>query len=174
MTNVAGSAPLRNLFAGLTEHAFLAELGVADTELIAYLAELLARFVHRDAIFAVKGPGDQQIEELAAMLFEAERPENKGAKRRDIFRHVGDFALFWIGVFPEAIRRQRRRQSADALLDYAQQGKRSYYLASTYTDTPDQAHEAPVLRRLSDEFDLCAVGLRRVRSEWEHVGLSAS
>ena len=27
--------------------------------------------------------------------------------------------------------------------------------------------EAPVLRRLSNEFELCAYGLREVRREWE-------
>ena len=35
---------LRKLFAGLTEHAFMAELGVTDTRLIDYVTELLARF----------------------------------------------------------------------------------------------------------------------------------
>ena len=30
--------------------------------------------------------------------------------------------------------------------------------------------EAPVLRRLSDEFMLCAYGLNQVRREWEKAG----
>ena len=49
-------------------------------------------------------------------------------------------------------------------MSYQQQGKRSYYLASTLSDRNDQGY---VLRRLSDQFELCAFGLSRVRREWE-------
>jgi hypothetical protein len=54
----------------------------------------------------------------------------------------------------------------DHLVDYFQQGKRSYYLASTFDQKPYQ-DEAPVLRRLSEEFELCTYGLNRVRHLWE-------
>jgi hypothetical protein len=52
-------------------------------------------------------------------------------------------------------------------VNYREQGKRSYYLASTL-----QGDEAPVLRRLADEFELCAFGLSRVRKEWEREAKS--
>ena len=70
--------------------------------------------------------------------------------------------LFWTGVYPEALGRLQSSGSADHLIDFQVQGKRSYYVASTLG-----AEEAPVLRRLSDEFELCAFGLSRVRREWE-------
>ncbi|MGZ3355373.1 MAG: hypothetical protein ACXVBO_11045, partial [Isosphaeraceae bacterium] len=54
----------------------------------------------------------------------------------------------------------------DCLINYQQQGKRSYYLASTLSTTGDRGS---VLRRLSDEFELCAFGLSRVRREWEKI-----
>ena len=50
------------------------------------------------------------------------------------------------------------------LVEYQRQGKRSYLMASTY-----EGEEAPVLRRLSAEFELCAFGLSRVRREWERL-----
>jgi len=50
------------------------------------------------------------------------------------------------------------------LINYQQQGKRSYYLASTLSAGSDQGS---VLRRLSDQFELCAFGLSCVRREWE-------
>jgi hypothetical protein len=52
------------------------------------------------------------------------------------------------------------------MLDYLEQGKRSYYIASTFEDEPYQ-EEAPILRRLSEDFELCSVGLNQVRKEWE-------
>lgn len=153
------------LFAGLTEHTFISELGMTDTRLIDYVTELLTRFVHRDAIYALKDPAERRLVDLAEMLMEAERSENRGEARREIFRHIGDFALFWTGVYPEALK--QRSAQRDALLNYYEQGKKSYYIASTYSDTPKQAEQAPVLRRLSDDFELLAYGLGKVRSHWE-------
>ena len=48
--------PLRRMFAGLTEHAFLTRLGLADPPLIHYVSSLLSRFVHADALHRLVGP----------------------------------------------------------------------------------------------------------------------
>lgn len=154
---------LKKLFASFTEYAFIVELGVADTKMIDYVTLLLTRFVHRDAIYPSAERTCQPLEELTAIMLEADQPEYRGAKRRELYRHMGDFALFWTGVYPEALRTRAARQRRDALLNYAEQGKRSYYIASTYVDTPDQAEEAPTLRRLSEHFEVCVQGLNRVR-----------
>lgn len=169
MHTIPETHPLRRLFAGLAEQTFLTELGVADVQMVDYLSELLTRFIHRDSIFAVSGPRGRRLEELALMMVEAEREGLSGDVRREIFRHIGDFALFWTGVYPEALSARSGASSVDRLLDYTEQGKRSYYLASTYSDTKAHAEEAPVLRKLSHEFELCVVGLRKVRQSWEHA-----
>lgn len=168
MEEIPASHPLRRLFAGLTEQTFVGELGVADVRLVDYLTELLTRFLHRDGIYSVRNLAGQPLEKLAEMWFAAEKPGNVGNPRREVFRHMGDFALFWTGVYPESLQTRTHRKSADAILDYCETGKRSYYLASTYADTPHQAEEAPVLRRLSHDFDTCRRGLRLVRDHWEH------
>ena len=46
---------LYRFFAGLTEYAFEARLGVADTRLIDYVTDLLARFVRYDALVRREG-----------------------------------------------------------------------------------------------------------------------
>jgi hypothetical protein len=58
--------------------------------------------------------------------------------------------------------------SKDQFIDYCQQGKRSYYIASTFEEDPHR-EESRVLRRLSEEFELCAFGLNQVRREWERA-----
>ena len=157
--------PLRRLFAGLAEHAFFSRLGVADPPLIDYLSELLSRFIHLDAVFKLRNAAGKTLEEVAAMLIEAEAlPE--GRTRREVYRHIGDFTLFWTGVYPERLNRLRSALSKDHFIDYCEQGKRSYFIASTFADDPYR-EEAPVLRRLSEEFELCAYGLNQVRREWE-------
>jgi hypothetical protein len=165
MAPVLSSADqLKRLFAALAEQTFQVEYGLADPPLIDYLSDMLVRFVRLDAIFKVRDVMGRRLEEVADMLMEAEQREAN--PQREIHRHIGDFTLFWTGVYPEALRRLRGFDRKDALLDYQQQGKRSYYIASTFRDEPYE-HEAPVLRRLSSEFELCSDGLMQVRREWE-------
>lgn len=160
---VPQSHPLHRLFRGLTEHTFLAELGMADPRLVQYVADLLVRFVPSEGVWAIHDRQGRRVHEVAAMIAEAEE-SGDDSRRRECHRHVGDFTLFWTGVFPEALERLRAAGSADGLIDFQQQGKRSYFLASTF-----EGDQAPVLRRLSAEFELCAYGLSRVRREWERL-----
>ena len=162
---------LRQLFAALTENTFQVELGVADTRLTDYLTELLLRFVRLDAVFRIRDPIGRRLEEVAEMMLEADQREAR--PRREVYRHIGDFTLFWSGVYPEALRRLKAADRKDHLLDYCEQGKRSYYLASQFEDEPYR-DEAPVLRRLSQDFELCTYGLNRVRREWEKAAETAA
>ena len=73
-------------------------------------------------------------------------------------------------IHVDALYRLRPALSRDHFIDYCAQGKRSYYIASTFRDDPYR-DEAPVLQRLSEEFELCAYGLNRVRREWERQPL---
>jgi hypothetical protein len=158
--------PLRRLFAGLTEQTFNAALGVADPALTDYLSGLLSRFIHLDALYRLKNADGKRLEEVAEMMIEAEAMPPEGRTAREVHRHIGDFTLFWTGVYPESLRKLRHALSKDQFIDYCEQGKRSYYIASTFEDEPFR-EEAPVLRRLSSEFELCAYGLNQVRREWE-------
>ena len=161
--------PLRRLFAGLTEQTFMATLGIADTRLIDYLSVLLSRFVHVDALHRLRDTQGKQLHEVVDMVFEAEALPPEGRTRREYHRHIGDFTLFWTGLYPEGLRRIKSIFSKDHLLDYTAQGKRSYFIASTFEDEPYR-DEAPVLRRLSEEFELCAYGLNQIRRELEKTG----
>lgn len=161
--------PLRRLFGGLTEHAFMQSLGLADPQLTDYLSELLSRFVSMDAVHRLQDVQGKPIEEVAGMLVEAEAMPPEGRTRREYHRHIGDFTLFWTGVYPEALKKLRRpAMTRDSFIDYCEQGKRSYYIASTFEDEPYR-EEAPVLRRLSEGFELVAYGLTQVRREWERM-----
>jgi hypothetical protein len=158
-----GDHPLYRLFRGLTEHTFGAELGIADPRLVEYVSDLLTRFVPSEGVWKIRDKDGRRLFELTAILDEAASTSDD-RRRRECLQHVGDSALFWTGVFPESIASRPGHLSADQLVDYQQQGKRSYLLASTYDDA-----QAPLLRRLSAEFELCAYGLSRVRREWERL-----
>ena len=158
--------PLTKFFAGITEQAFEATLGVADPPLIDYLVELLTRFVRTDAVFAGRDLQGRRLSHLGDLLLEAE--SRVGDARRSMHRHIGDFTLFWAGVYPEALNRPRKPGRAERFEDYLQHGKRSYRIASQIPAEDENAEsENEVLERLSREFELCAYGLGEVRREWE-------
>jgi hypothetical protein len=158
--------PLRRFFAGTAEHTFVETLGIGDPRLIDYLSELLSRFIHIDAMYRLSSVHGRRLEEVAEMMLEAESLPPEGRTQREVYRHIGDFTLFWTGVYPEALARLRSVMRKDHFVDYCTQGKRSYYIASTFEEGPYR-EEARVLRRLSEEFELCAYGLNQVRREWE-------
>ena len=155
---------IRRFFTGLTEYAFHSRLGVADTQLVDYIAELLVRFVRSDELYPVRSVRGQRLVQVADMLAEAQHRE--GPARRQVHRHIGDFTLFWTGVYPEVIDTMRRG-SKDALIDYQAQGKRAYWIASTIP-VEKESETVDVLKQLSAQFDLCVYGLGEVRRQWEH------
>ncbi len=155
---------IQRFFNGLAEYAFESRLGIADPPLVEYLADMLTRFVHSDAVFAIRNLTGRRVDEVVDMLAEAQC--RVGTARRDIHRQIGDFTLFWTGVFPEALLRMRNTDRKDYLIDYCAQGKRAYRIASTIPTADDQT-ENEVLERLSHEFDVCVRGLGEVRREWE-------
>jgi hypothetical protein len=158
---------IRRFFAGVTEYAFHSRLGVADPPLVDYIAELLVRFVRSDELYRVRSVRGQRLTQVADMLVEAQH--RQGPARQQVHRHIGDFTLFWTGVYPEVV--EGMRYGKDALLDYQQQGKRAYWIASTIpVEEKVEAAPADILKRLSEQFDLCVYGLGEVRRQWEQRG----
>ena len=156
------SALLR-FFAGLTEQTFQTKLGVADTQLTDYLSDLLTRFIRKDALCRVRDAQGRLLSDMFEMMVEAE--QRVGSARREVHRHIGDYTLFWAGLYPESL--SPKSSTADHLINYCEQGKRSYWIASTIESTRDEQAPADVLERLSSQFEMCAYGLREVRREWE-------
>ncbi|MCA9238761.1 MAG: hypothetical protein KDA37_01110 [Planctomycetales bacterium] len=150
-------------FAGLTEYAFQSQIGVADPPLVDYVSELLERFVSTRAVYGVRSVRGEPLTQVADMMQEAE--ERIGPARRRVHRHIGDFTLFWMGVYPEMADRMKRLGLKDALLDYRDQGRRAYYLASRI---PTENASAPgeLLERLAEQFELIEYGLSEVRRLW--------
>ncbi|QDU94223.1 hypothetical protein [Lignipirellula cremea] len=165
MTAEPSSRGLDRFFAGMAENVFQSQLGVADPPMVDYLSQLLIRFIRMDAVQRVRNPRGKQLGAIGEMLSEAEA--RVGDARREVHRHIGDFALFWAGIYPETLRRARGAEAYDFYGDYCQHGKHAYYIASTIEASSETDANNDVLQRLSKEFEMCAYGLREVRREWE-------
>lgn len=160
---VSDHPTLHQLFAGMVEQVFLSEIGICDVRLTSYLSGLLADFVHTDRIHRLRGPDGEGIRELSRMEVDAILPlaASPTERTRLVNRYIGDYTLFWTGVYPENLR-AKRQYGADRLREYLVQGKRSYGIASELT-SPDSDPPAVLLANLSEQFECCVHGLHRVR-----------
>lgn len=157
---------MHRFFCGIAEFVFQTNLGVADPPLIDYISDMLCRFVRQDALLRIRNAKGRRVDEVPHMVAEADA--RLGLAKRAVHRHIGDFTLFWTGVYPEALSRLKARDRTDFFVDYCQQGKRAYMLAAQIaTDREEEDAPGDVLERLSHEFEMCAFGLGEIRREWE-------
>lgn len=162
-----GRSVIERFFRGLSECVFHSQLGVADVEMVDYLSDMLLRFVRVDSLNRVRQPNGRPATEVFEMFCEAEH--RIGLARREVHRHIGDFTLFWSGMYPESLRRVRASKASDGFLDYCQHGKRAYAIAAEIDGGEDRP-PCQLLHQLSEQFELCAYGLREIRREWEEGG----
>jgi hypothetical protein len=155
---------IERFFSGLSEYIFQSKLGVVDVQLIDYISDMMLRFVRIDSINRLRRSNGRPATELFQMLGEAEK--RIGLAKRDVHRHIGDVTLFWSGMYPERLRRLRPDRSPDGFLDYCRQGKRAYAIAAEIQGDENRP-SSDLLHQLSNEFEMCAYGLREVRREWE-------
>ena len=156
-------SPIHRYFAGIAENTFQSELGVVDPPLIDYISDLLVRFTRSDVVHRIRSVTGRPLMTVTEMA--AEAAERLGDARRELHRHIGDFTLFWAGVYPEALRKQDPTETQFS--NYLTHGKRSYRIAADLEASDEKIGESEVLERLSEQFELCAYGLREVRREWE-------
>src|ERR1044072_5751360 len=125
------SHPLHRLFRGLTETTFMTELGIGDPRLVGYVAGLLARVVPSEGGWRVRDGQGRRGAEVTAMTAEAEAATDAD-RRRDCHRHVGDFTLFWTGVYPEALPRLQATGSPHHLIAFPAPGEGADYVGRNF------------------------------------------
>lgn len=157
--------PLRRLFDGMVEQVFMSEIGICNPRLTDYLGEMLSEFVHVDQIFRMRSVDGSAICELSRIEADSCLGPNvaEQERRRLINRYIGDFTLFWVGVYPESLR--PRLAGCDRMAEFLMQGKRSYGIAG---ELSSESSDPPggLLRQLSLEFEHCVHGLQLVRRGW--------
>jgi hypothetical protein len=164
MGNSDNALSLNRFFVGLSEHVFHAQLGVVDTQIVDYVSQLLIRFSRIEALQRVRMLNGKPATEVVAMVAEAE--QRLGEAKREVHRHIGDYTLFWSGLYPESLRQLKSQTSCDQFVDYCAQGKRAYRIAASIAGDQRSAPNE-LLQRMSEQFEMCAYGLREIRREWE-------
>ena len=162
---------LKGLFEEVIRRNFEESVHLADRDVMKYVADLLLRFSRTEELYRIRDACGQALEGVGEMLI-ASNPLLEAASfdtEREVRKHIGDFTLFFAGLFPEAINQWRlRRARLDALLDYIETGKESYYIVSEFNQFEYQA-TAPLFKKMSEEFERCVFGLNLVKRDLERM-----
>ncbi len=170
--------PLRKLFGTLAEKAFTDKLGWPDFNVSDYISQLLVEFTHTDNLYRIKSAKGERGEAVVDLLYESEVTHEAMSfeREREVHRHIGDFTLFMAGLFPEYLKRIKTAgliYHKDFLVDYIKTGKRSYRLVAEYIQgSPVPVKEEPpppLFLKLSENFELCVVGLGYSRGDLDRM-----
>ena len=164
----ATTHPLEPFFHQVVRNSYEGKLGLHDADVTSYVARLLCEFSESDKLYKVRDEVGRPIEELTDMMHASDPVHGTATSfdaERALRKHIGDYALFVAGMYPEAMasgRRQRRHQPSLGEMILA--GKESYYIVSQF-NLCEYEQEAPMFARLSDGFERCILGLTLVREE---------
>ena len=160
--------PLEPFFQQMVRNSYEGKLGLNDPDVTTYVARLLCEFSQSDKLYQVRDEMGRPIEELADMVSAADPvlgPAPSFDAERALRKHIGDYALFVAGMYPEAMNSKRRlRRHRPSLGELIHAGKESYYIVSQF-NLFEYEQEAPLFARLSDRFERCILGLTLVREE---------
>lgn len=134
----------------MVRHALRTE-GVDDADLADYLAALLLAFGQRDRAWRVDWNDDHRHGYLVDIVADLEQTE--GDRRFKVMAHLGNYALWLAGVFPDYIAARRVRRGGPGLGYYDALGRRGYGLAAEHA-LADRFGLDAVFRTASERFEV--------------------
>lgn len=162
------SHPLRHFFTELVSEHFENSLGMRDEEVTDYVAAMLADFCEAEQLYKIRAGDGRPLHDVGEMLLESNPIYGEAPsfdREREVRKHIGDYTLFFTGMFPESINHFRlRRQRLENFVDLVRAGKESYYIVSKF-DVWEYAKAAPLFAKLSEKFEECVYGLNQVKND---------
>jgi len=119
-----------SLFCYVVVRQALRRAGEGDRALADYVAAIFLHFGDRDRARRVAEHDDEVYDTLAALLDDVNDPD----ARRSFFvrQHLGNYALWLSGVFPDLIEHRRWRRGGPDLEYYEDMGRRGFTLAADH------------------------------------------
>jgi hypothetical protein len=166
------SHPLQELFQDLVGRHDAQEIGIRDPQIVAYVSHLLAEFCEADQLYKVHDGSNRPLADVGEMMLESDPVYGPAAsfdRERQVRKHIGDYTLFFAGMFPESINHFRlRRQRLENFVEWVKAGKESYYIVSKFEHF-EYARVAPLFATLSKNFESCVYGLNMVKNDLEEM-----
>ena len=160
--------PLEPFFQQAVRNSYEGKLGLHDPDVMSYVAHLLCEFSDSRKLYSMRDGSGHPIDDLEEMELAAD-PVNGTAPsfdaERALRKHIGDYALFVAGMYPEASGSNHRlRHRSPSLAELIRAGKESYFIVSQF-NLFEYEKEAPIFARLSDGFERWLLGLTLLREE---------
>jgi hypothetical protein len=166
------SHPLQQLFIELVGRHYAEEIGLRDPQIVNYVAHLMAEFCDAEELFRIRNAQGQPLTDVGEMLVESNPvfgPAPSFDRERQVRKHIGDYTLFFTGMFPESINHFRlRRHRMENFVDWIKAGKESYYIVSKFEHF-EYAKVAPLFANLSRNFEQCVYGLNLVKNDLQEM-----
>lgn len=125
-----GARASLRLFAYVVVRHALRRLGEEDRVLADYVASVFLHFGMRERAHRVAPSDDQVYDTLAALAADLDDPDGK---RSFLVRtHLGNYALWLSGLFPDYIEHRRWRRGGPDLDYYEEMGRRGFRLAADH------------------------------------------
>ena len=154
-----GSCASEPLFLYVVARHALLQSGEDDVMLADYAASILLHFGRRGRANRVADADDEQYDTLAALLGEVDGPD---ARRTLLVRaHLGNYALWVAGVFPDFIESRRWRRGGPPIDYYDEMGQRGFQLAAEHRLANEQGL-SPMFALAAERFAVMRVALNRV------------
>ncbi len=164
--------PLQKLFMDMVARHYAEEIGIRDPELVGYVAHLLTEFCDAEELFRIRNFAGKPLTDVGEMLIESDPvfgPAPSFDRERQVRKHIGDYTLFYAGMFPESINHLRlRRARVENFVEWMQAGKESYFIVSKF-DCFEYTKVAPLFGKLSTQFEQCVYGLNCVKNELQEL-----
>jgi hypothetical protein len=141
--------PSEALFFYVLVRHTLRRAGIEDRELADYLASMLLHFGRRDRAWRVDWNDDQRHRYLVDIVMDLEASE--GERRFRVMVHLGNYALWLAGLFPDYIAARHLRKGGPDLTYYDALGRRGFGLASDHA-LADRYGLDGVLRTAAERF----------------------
>src|ERR1700740_2501563 len=162
------SHPLQRLFQDLVGRHYAEEIGIRDPQVVAYVSQLLAEFCDAEQLYKIHDAANRPLTDVGEMLLESDPvygPAPSFDRERQVRKHIGDYILFFAGMFPESINHFRlRQQRLENFVEWVKAGKESYYIVSKFEHF-EYAKVAALFAHLSRNFEECVYGLNRAKNE---------
>ncbi len=168
-TGMPGPSPSL-LFYVLVRHSLL-DVGVEDPTVADYFAAMLREFGYRGRANRVDDVDDQDHRYLVDIV--ADLSAATGARQFKVSVHLGNYALWMAGIFPERVAAQRLRRGGPGLSYYENMGGRGYAEASEHR-LAEQSGLEDVLRTAADRIHDVRVALNRVSAQLDLRGRLAA
>jgi hypothetical protein len=154
-----GSRASFALFAYVMIRHALRRSGEGDRALADYVSSVVIHFGFRDRAHRVS-PGDDEIYDAITQL--CEDLDDPDARRRFLVQtHLGNYALWLSGLFPDYIEQRRWRRGGPDLEYYEEMGKRGFQLAADHR-LAEEHGLATLYATAADRFGVLRTALNAV------------